>query len=146
MTCLVEQAEHHNLPLSIIVNRCMATTKARAMPIILINTTKQNIWLCQSLLATELFTVECHQVEHRANMERKGKDVDISFLPVVPDTIRVQSEQVEATSTDISPPKCINKPTFSPRPNPQATDFDFEAEVQYLPFKLNLGVTLIWHA
>ena len=58
VTCLVEQAEHHNLPLGIIVNRCVATTKARAMPIILINTTKQNIWLLQPLLATELYTVE----------------------------------------------------------------------------------------
>ena len=47
-------------------------------------------------------------------MERKGHDVDISFLPVVPDTIRVQSEQVEATSTDISPPNSIEKPTFGP--------------------------------
>ena len=43
MTYLVEQAEHHNLPLGIIVHRCMAKPKVRSMPIILINTTKQNI-------------------------------------------------------------------------------------------------------
>ena len=109
------------------------------MAIILINTNKQNIWLSQPLLAAKLYTVEYHQVEHRANMERKGDDVDISFLPVVPNTIRVQSEQVEATSTDISPPNSIEKPVFGPRPNTNATDFDFEAEIQCLPFKLNLG-------
>ena len=40
VTCLVEQAEYHNLPLGIIVNRCVAKVKARFMPIILINTTK----------------------------------------------------------------------------------------------------------
>ena len=135
VTCLVEQAEHHNLPMGIIVNRCMATTKAKAVPIILINTTKQIIRLQQLLLATELITVEYHQVEHRASMERKGDDVDILFLPVIPNTIRVLSVQVEATSTDISSPNSIDKPTFHPRPNTQATDFNFEAEIQCLPFR-----------
>ena len=38
--CLVEQAEHHNLPLGIVVNRCVAKVKARSMPVILMNTTK----------------------------------------------------------------------------------------------------------
>ena len=48
ITCLVKQAQHHNLPLGIVINRCMATTKARSVPSILTNTTKQNvgIWQC----------------------------------------------------------------------------------------------------
>ena len=45
VTCLVEQAEHCNQPVGIIVDRCVATTIARAVPIILINNIKQNIWL-----------------------------------------------------------------------------------------------------
>ena len=139
MTCLVEQAEHFNLPLGIIVNRCVAKTKARSVPIILNNTTKQNIWLWQPLLSTKLYTVEYHQVQYRANMEIKGDDVNISFLPVVPNTIRVQSEQVEVTSTDISPPNSSKRPVFGPRPDTQVADFDFEAEIQCLPFKLNMG-------
>ena len=132
VTCLFEQAEHHNLPTGITVNRCMATTKARPAPIILINTTKQNIWLQQLLLAIELYTAEYHQIENRANMERKGDDVHISFLPVVPNTIRAQLEQVEATSTNISLPISIDKPTFGPRPNTQSTHFYSEAGVQCL--------------
>ena len=127
VTCLVEQAEHHNLSLGITVNMCVAKIKARSMPIILINTTEQNISLWQPLLATELYT-EYHQVEHRTNMELKGDDVNISFLPVVHDTIRVQSEQMKATSTDISPPNPIEKPVFGPRPDTKATDFNFQAE------------------
>ena len=43
VTCLVEQAHHHNLPLGIVINRCVATTKARSVPIILINTINQNV-------------------------------------------------------------------------------------------------------
>ena len=91
------------------------------------------------MLATELYTVEYHPVEHRADMEIKGDDVNISFLPVVPNTIRVQLEQVEATTRDISPLDSSERPVFGSRPDTQATDFDFEAEVQCLPFKLNLG-------
>ena len=78
-------------------------------------------------------------MEHRANIELKGDDVDISFLPVVPDTIRVQSEQMKATSKDISPSDPIEKPVFGSRPDTKAADFNFEAEIQCLPFKLNLG-------
>ena len=99
------------------------------MPVILINPTKQNIWLWQPLLAAEMYTAEYHLVEHRADMGIKGDDVNISFLPVVHNTIRVQSEQVETTFTDISPPDSSERPVFGPTPDTQATDFDFEAEV-----------------
>ena len=58
---------------------------------------------------------------------------------MVPDTIRVQMEQVEATPVEMSPPDSSERPVFGPRPGTQAADFDFEAEVQCLPLKLNLG-------
>ena len=71
-------------------------------------------------------------------MEVKGDDVKISFLPVVPDTIRVQVEQVESTPTYVLTPNSNEKPVSGPRPDTQSTDFDFEAEVKCLPFKLHL--------
>ena len=102
--CLVEQAEHYNLPQGIVVNRCVATVKSRSVPVILINTTKQNVWLQQPLLAGELYTAEYHPVEHQADIEVEGDVANVSFLPVVPYTIKVQVEQVESTSTDTSTP------------------------------------------
>ena len=39
----------------------------------------------------------------------------------------------------ISPPDSSEKPVFSPRPDTKAADFNSEAEIQCLPFKLNLG-------
>ena len=137
--CLVEQAEHHNLPQGIVVNRCVATLKSRSMPVILINTNKQNVWLWQPLLAAELYTAEYHPIEHRVDMEVEGGVAKVSFLPVVPDTIRVQVEQVKTSSDDTSTPDPQEKPVFGPRPDTQSADFDFEAEVKRLPFKLNLG-------
>ena len=139
ITCLVEQAEHHNLPLCIIINRCVATTMPRGVPVILINTTKQNVWIWQPLLASELFsTNQIDQIEHSANMERKRDNINISFLPVAHNTSRVQLEQLEVTSSNITPPTSSDKPAFGPRPNTEATDFNFQAEGNHLPFKLNL--------
>ena len=121
--CLVEQAEHHNLPQGIVVNRCVATVKSRSVPVILINTNKQNVWLRQPLLAAELYTAEYHPIEHRVDMEVEGDVAKVSFLPVVPNTIRVQVEQVEATSTDTATPDPQEKLVFGPRPDTQSARF-----------------------
>ena len=143
MTCLVEQAQHHNLPPGIVINRCVATTKARSVPVILVNTNRQNVWIQQPLLAAELFgTDQVEEIEHRANMERKGDNIQISFSPVAPDSIRVRSEQVETATPDIEPPASNEKPSFGPRPDMESENFDFKAEIDCLPFKLNIGTTV----
>ena len=51
----------------------------------------------------------------------------------------VQVGQVESTSTDTSTPNPEEKLVFGPRPDTQSANFDFEAEVKCLPFKLKLG-------
>ena len=68
----------------IVVNRCVATVKSWSMPVILINTTKKNVWLQQPLLAAELYSVEYHPVEHWAYIEVQRDAANVSFLPVVP--------------------------------------------------------------
>ena len=115
ITCLVEQAQHHNLPPDIVINRCVATTKVRSVPAILVNTTKQNVWIWQPLLATELFSADqIEKIEHRASMERCGDNIHISFSPVAPNSIRVRLEQAESTTPDITPPTSDDKPSFGP--------------------------------
>ena len=69
------------------------------------------------------------RVTHRAGMERKGDDINISFSPVTPNTIRVQLEQVVATPSDITPPISSDKQSFGPRPDVNTMDFDFQAEI-----------------
>ena len=139
----MEQAQHHNLPPGIVINRCVATTKARSVPVILVNTHRQNVWIWQPLLATELFnTDQVEEIEHKADMERQGDNIQISFSPVAPDSIRVRSEQVETGTPDIDPPTSNEKPSFGPRPNVNSENFDFEAEIDCLPFKLNIGNTV----
>ena len=121
LTCLVEQAQHHNLPPGIVINRCLATTKARSVPVILVNTNRQNVWIRQPLLAAELFgTDQVEEIEHWANMEREGDKIHISFSPVAPDSIRVRSEQVETVTSSINPPISSEKPSFGPRPDTES--------------------------
>ena len=114
ITCLFEQAEHHNLPLGIVINRCAATAKARSVPVIVINTSKQNVWIWQSLLAAELFsTDQIDKIEHRTSLEGKEDTINIASSQVTPNT-RVQSEQVEVSLSNITPPTSSNKPSFGP--------------------------------
>ena len=135
ITCLVEQAQHHNLPPGIVINR--------SVPLILVNTNRQNVWIQQPLLAAELFSADqVEEIEHRANMERQGDKIQISFSPVAPDSIRVRSEQVESATPDIDPPASSEKPSFGPRPDVKSANFDFKAEIDCLPFKLNMGTTI----
>ena len=85
------------------------------MPVILVNTNKQNMWIQKPLLAAGLFRVDqIEKIEHRANMERQGDNIQISFSPVAPDSIRVRSEQVESVTPDITPSTSNDKPSFGP--------------------------------
>ena len=67
-------------------------------------------------------------------MEREGDNIQISFSPVAPNSIRVKSEQVETATSDIDPP--------TSRPDVEPENFDFKAEIDCLPFKLNMGTTV----
>ena len=113
------------------------------MPVILINTNRQNACIWQPLLAAELFSADqVEKIEHGADMERQGDNIQISFSPVAPNSIRVRSEQVETATPDIDPPTSNEKPSFGPRPYVKSANFDFKAEIDCLPFKLNMVTTV----
>ena len=57
---MVELAVHNNLPSGVVVNHSYATPEAGQVAVILINTTSRNIWICQPLLAAEIFGVELY--------------------------------------------------------------------------------------
>ena len=56
-TCLVQQAEHSNLPIGVIVHNCYVKPNKNNVPVILINTNSYNVWIHQPLLAAELYDV-----------------------------------------------------------------------------------------
>ena len=137
ITCLVEQAEHHNLPIGIVINWCMAIPKARSIPVILINTNRYNVWVRQPLLAAELFNAECNEIEYRANLNQDGDNISVGFQPVPPQPINTNSCQVEAEANQLDSPE-IEKPEFGPRLDTNSAEFNFEKELDQLPFQLNI--------
>ena len=121
--CLVEQAEHHNILLGIVINRCMATPKARSIPVILIDTNRYNVWIRQPLLAAELFDMECDEIAYRANMSQDENSILMGLQPVPPQLINTSSCQVEAGLIKPDSPK-IERPEFDPRPNTNSAEFE----------------------
>ena len=79
ITCLVDQVEHHNLLLGIVINWCVAIPKARTIPMIIINTSRYNVWVRQPLLAAKLFDAEYNEIEYRATMDWEGDNILVGF-------------------------------------------------------------------
>ena len=140
---IVEQAVHHNLPPGMVVNSCYVTPKARRVPVILINTTDQNIWVRQPFLGLELFKVEVEPQWYHTEFNCEGDEIVISFLLEPP---HEGQDQVENNTMEVEenpdPPKENNlqmeHPKFQERPDTWKAD-DFKKEVEWLPFKFNLG-------
>ena len=112
----MEQAEHHNLPVGIVVNWCMTIPKARAKSIIITNTNKFNVWVRQLLLAAKLYDVECGQIEYRVTTDWEGEDIKIRFKPVPPQLININTCHMETGPIQPTSPE-IGRPEFGPRPD-----------------------------
>ena len=137
-TCLVEQVEHHNLPLGIVVNWYMAIPKARAIPVMISNTNKYNLWVRQPLLAAEISDAECVSIGYMATKDWEGANITIGFQPVPLQLIDINSCQVEAGAIQPISLK-IEKPEFGSRPETNSANFDFKIKKDWLPFQLNIG-------
>ena len=137
ITCLVEQAEHHNLLLAIVINWCVVIPKATLIHVILINTNRYYVWIRQHFLAAELFDAKCDEIEYRANMNQHGDNISVGFQPVPPQLINTNSSQVEAGPVQLDSPE-IERSVFSCRPDTNPAEFNFEKELNCLPLQLNI--------
>ena len=77
--------------------------------------------------------MEYDEIEYRANMNWDGNNILVGFQPVPPQLINTNSCQVEVGPVQPDSPK-IEKPEFTPRPNTNSTEFDFEKQLDHLPF------------
>ena len=118
---MVELAAHNNLPSGVVVNHSYATPKAGHVPVILINTTSRNIWICQPLLAAKIFEVELHPWQYKLVLHRERNTIKVGFQPIVPPEVEgnLQTNQVEVkvkeepSEEESTPPL----PSFGPRPD-----------------------------
>ena len=131
---MVEQADHHYLPMNIAVDWCIANPKAKVVLLNLVNTKNHNIQLWQPLLAAKLHSVYHHPWEYKTIIDQEENNIKTWF----------QTFPLYEINAVIYPGKekqqpAAPQPTFGSRPNTSSKDFDFQGEIQSLSFKLNLG-------
>ena len=147
LTCMVGPRDTNNLPMGIVVNRAMVTPKkSKKVPIILANTNSYNVWIRQPLLATNVVEVESCPWDYQTILSCDGKGISVSFCPVP--TLEVQ-EEIFVASTSVTRTGEMNssnqtkdqgeKPKFGSQPKFNSPHFDFQKELDRLPFPLNLG-------
>ena len=93
----------------------------------------------------EIYVVEHLPWDYEVELHQQGKNIEVAFQPL-PLADIVVTVKVVQDEPDTKPLKEVNKeplPKFRPCPNTNAADFDFQKEVEHLPFKLNLGDVLL---
>ena len=147
LTCMVESRDINNLPMGVMVNRAMITPKkSKKVPIILANTNSYNVWIWQPLLAANVLEVESCPWDYQTILSHDGKDVSVSFCPVLAPEVQ---EDILVASTSVTPTSEPNmakptkdpgeKPKFGSRPKFDSPSFDFQKQLDRLPFPLDLG-------
>ena len=130
--CLIE---------GISVNHCLVHPRGSAVPVIVMNQNNYNVWIQQPLLAAEIYWVEHLPWDYGVELHHEGENIEVAFQPLTPGDSLATVETVH-DEPDTKPLKEANKephPKFGPCPNTNVADFDFQKEVECLPFKLNLG-------
>ena len=94
---IVELAACNSLPSSVVVNCSYVTPKAGQVVVILINSTSRNIWICQLLLAAEIYEVKLHPWEYQSMLHREGDTIKVGFQSLIPPEVEgdLQTNQVE---------------------------------------------------
>ena len=97
-------------------------------------------------MAANVVEVESCPWDYQTILSHDGKDVKVSFCPIPPSEVQ---EDIFTTTTSVTtvtdhdtvkPVKDLGeKPKFGSRPKFSSPEFDFQKELDRLPFPLNLG-------
>ena len=151
-TYMVESTDDSNLPLGVSINNTLVIpSRSGLVSVIVMNTNNHNNWIRQPLYAGDLWEVDPKEWSYEPVLTRNENtnDVEINFIQVPPEDLweEVLSEAAEAEEegspgeTSESKSDKENRPKFGPIPDLESDDFDFKAELEKLPFELNIRET-----
>ena len=107
-----------------------------------VNTTNRNIWICQPVLAANVYEVEQHSWQYHSVLYRQGNTIKVGIQPIVPPEVEgtLQANQVEAkVKEEPSEEESIpSLPSFGPCPD-TTKDYNSDDKVVKLPFKFDVG-------
>ena len=119
--------------------------KSKKVPVILANTNSYNIWIRQPLLVANIVEVESCPWDYQTNLSHDGRNIKVSFCPVSPSELQ-EDIFMAATSVTVTDQDTVKltkdqgeKPKFGSRPKVSSPEFNFQKELDRLPFPLNLG-------
>ena len=149
-TFMVESTDCSNLPMGVGLNNTLVKpTKSGLVSVILINNNSHNVWVRQTLYAGDLWEVDPKEWDYEPVLTRKEdtNEIEINFVQVPPEELRedilnnkAEEERTEGITKDQSEKgKDSEKPQFGTPPDFDAEDFDFKAELERLPFQINIG-------
>ena len=111
------------------------------MPVIVMNQNNYGVWIWQPLLAEKFNGLNISHGIMGLDYIVKGRILRWHFshycqLDIMATVIAVHDEPDTKPSTEAN---TVPHPKFEPHPNTKVVDFDFQKEVECLPFKLNSG-------
>ena len=163
---MMEGTQDGNLPSGVAVNNTyVQPTKSGRITVCLQNTNEHNVWIRQPLYAGDLWDVEKEGWEYEPVLVREAETntITVKFQQVPPEHLRKdifsqaaemfgsdktsegeekenQDEEKESDSKTTSKDTADQEnPKFGPRPNTSSVDFDFQKELERLPFTINIG-------
>ena len=134
--CLINIAAVNNLPQEIFVNCCLVHPKGRTLPVILMNQNNHNICIQLPILVVEIYWVEHLPWDYGVEFQQQWKKYRGCISANTTADIMATEKSVHDESG--TKPSAEPHPTFGPCLNANVADFNFQQEVEYLPFKLNL--------
>ena len=142
--CLIDTTAINNLLQGMSVNHCLVHPKGSAMPVFVMNQNNYDVWIWQPLLAAEMYWIEHLPCDYGVELHCEGDNIQVAFqlLPLadIMATVKVVHDEPGAKPSKEATKESHS--TFGPCPNTKVADFDFQKEVESLPFKLNLGDVL----
>ena len=111
------------------------------MLVVSINQNNYNVWIWQPLLPAEIYWVEHLPWDYGVELHQEGENIKVAFQPLLLAYIMAKVKVVH-NEPDPMPSKEAHKephPTFGPHPYTQVADFDFQKEMEYLPFRSQSG-------
>ena len=107
------------------------------------NTNTYNVWIHQPLLVGDIVEAKDCPWDYQLVMSRDGNNIKISFCPMSSSEVQAEISAVSVTNAEPDTLEMTNEGgerlKFGSQPDFNNPNFNFEKELSWLPFPVNIG-------